>query len=422
MLEFKKIDIMNRIVKYYAIFLCGAVIVLGGFLLYLLLRPNTSYVNPELEVESSVVEVHGLHPAFTDMVFWKGYFYLSFRMAADHNAPNSKIVIMRSTNAKDWSIVKEFEHELDIRDPHFGIFGNKLFIYVITRPTNTLVSYSNDGITWPDLESIEPANKRYWRPKIYAGIWYVPVFSKNKVELWKSTNGLNWENHSIIFHGAGGDETDIAFYPNGTLVASIRMQTSDTLFGRSDLGTKIAIANPPFTNWSYIDSDFNRIDGPCLFSESNKIFAVGRFQPEVDVLFQGMGSTFSKKRTALYLIDADGIRHLSDLLSCGDTSYPAAIVKDGFVYISYYSNPPTWDYAWFLGTILPTNIRIVKIEISKLNTLAESAPYIAIGFPIMDYIMSFALLAVSILVIYYLTRKIKSEKGGKLNSQRPSRP
>ena len=81
-----------------------------------------------------------------------------------------------------------------------------------------------------------------------------------------------------------------------------------------------------------------------------------------------MGSAISQKRTALFLVkeNAEGLIHLTDLPSCGDTSYAGVAIADGKVFISYYTNDPRRDYPWLLGMLLPTRIQIAEIEIGKL--------------------------------------------------------
>jgi hypothetical protein len=38
------------------------------------------------------------------------------------------------------------------------------------------------------------------------------------------------------------------------------------------------------------------------------------------------------------------------LPSGGDTSYPGVIVKDGYVYLSYYANDPDLECSWSIGS------------------------------------------------------------------------
>jgi hypothetical protein len=81
-----------------------------------------------------------------------------------------------------------------------------------------------------------------------------------------------------------------------------------------------------------------------------------------------MGSAFSQKRTAVFLVkeNIEGLTHLTDLPSCGDTSYAGVAITGGKVFISYYTNDTGRDHPWVLGMLLPTHIQIAEIEIETL--------------------------------------------------------
>ncbi|MHA1130574.1 MAG: hypothetical protein ACTSQQ_07155 [Candidatus Helarchaeota archaeon] len=229
--------------------------------LYWISRLNTAYINPELDIEYEKVGGLGRHNAFTDLTYWKGQFFLTFR-----------------TNASD------------IRDPHFGIVHDKLFVYIITKFDNgsltTQYSYSINGTDWCSLQNVNPSGVRFWRPKTQDNMtWFIPSIRSNLVELWNSTDGTNWTKISIISDRPGADETEIEFSENGSLIATTRLQSS-TILGDNSQTTLISYTTPPYESWSHEKSNITRLDGPILFSYNNKTFAIGRYQPESDNLFQ----------------------------------------------------------------------------------------------------------------------------------------
>ena len=59
--------------------------------------------------------------------------------------------------------------------------------------------------------------------------------------------------------------------------------------------------------------------------------------------------------------------YLSDLPSCGDTSYTGVVIRGGDVYVSYYTNDVHTDYPWILGMVRPSDIRIAKIPLARLH-------------------------------------------------------
>ncbi len=410
---------MKKIYNLILILIFSSIFMATGLIAYWMIRPNTSFVDPSLGIESWDVPMQSAHDAFTDMVYWNGEFFLSFRSAPMHSPiDDSKIVVLKSTDAKTWAISGEFSVEgVDVRDPKMAVIGTRLFIYVELRQigtfgsgeiTSTQYSYTDDGETWTDLADSKPANKRYWRPKTNNSIyWYCPIFEDEKIELYNSSNGINWVKVSTVLDGQGANEVDIEFLPDGRIIAIIRQQ-----FGVDTTGTIIAVSNYAYTNWSYNQFTHTRLDGPCVFSYNNRIYAVGRWQPEIDPLFQQLGSSLCKKRTALYLIEIDNITYLSDLPSQGDTSYPAAVKVGSTIYISYYTNDPLWDFPWFLGSLMPTRIRIAKFSLSGLENLADTRltePATLPSFPWIDYVYFFGFMPISLDLAYKLSKRWKDK-------------
>jgi len=384
-----------------------------GNLAFWIFRPNMNYIEPDLDLESWKVPNDAPHNAFTDMVSWNGYHYLTYRSAPFHGSTaQSKIKVVRSTDFVNWEEVEEFSSQgNDIRDPKFGIIGTRLFVYIVVRVAGveakiqSYYSYTEDGTDWIALEEPEPEDLRFWRPKTFDNLmWYCPIFVQGDLGLYNSTDGINWDKVSTIYDGEEADETDMEFLPDGRILCTIRQQLGTATFGNNKRTTIIAVSNAQYTKWDYEKSDLTRLDGPCLFSYDNRIYAVARYQPEVDNAFQQIGSVLSRKRTALYLVEDDKLVHISNLPSGGDTSYPAAVISDDWVYISYYTNDFIYDYPWIIGMEMPTHIRIAKIKLSKLEDLAEeklekyAENLTYSSFPWLDYIVFFGVLAGCVLI------------------------
>ena len=198
--------------------------------------------------------------------------------------------------------------------------------------------------------------------------WY----EHGKSALLRSTDGVNWTMHAPIYEGDRNDETDIEFLPDGRMIATARLEVSDSLVGDPQGSTLIAVSEPPFEDWRPVTkSQVARLDGPSLFSYNGKVYAVGRFQPRVAGPFDWQGSIFSRKRTGLYLVEEDRLVYLSDLSSSGDTSYSGVVQLGDELYVSYYTNDVNKDYPWILGMVSPSSIRLAKIDLSSLEALAE---------------------------------------------------
>jgi len=366
--------IFKRLAIAVGVGACGFVLLV----VYWLVRPNTAAVDPSLGMESWVAVGDGMHNSNTDLIYWKNHFYLIHARSPWHFASKKcRLVLRRSADARTWEKVATFGVAgQDIRDPKFAAIGERLCLYVLKNvawnpePYTTAVSTTTDGVTWSALKDVEPTGWLFWRPKTRDGItWYVPAYwwEHGKSALLKSADGQAWERVSMIHEGDRNDETAIEFLPDGRIICTARLEVSDSVFGDKDAATLIAAAKPPYTHWTSINSRVTRLDGPRLFSYRRTVYAVGRCNPGKPGPFKWFGSILGKKRTALYEVREKRLVHISDLPSCGDTSYAGVVVRGDDVYISYYTNDVSTDYPWILGMVMPSEIRMAKIHLPRLH-------------------------------------------------------
>jgi hypothetical protein len=358
--------------------LAGVVVLSPAILIvtWLFRRNRDNHAN--LKMETWVVAEDGEHNAFTDMIFWRDTFWLVYVSSPSHfSSTKSRLVLSRSSDARNWQEVKKFDGSgQDIRDPKLAIIQGQLFLYALLNkqfdpePYKTIAARSNDGLTWSLFEDVTPEGWLVGRPITANELtWYAPAHRiyRGTAVLLQSTDGVNWVIHSILHEGAEerADETAIQFLKDGRIIAATRLEAGSTIFGSPQATTLISVAASPFTAWTQITrSPVTRLDGPNLFSVDGQVYALGRRQPKVANPFQKQGSAFSPKRTALFLVkeNAEGLIHLTDFPSSGDTSYAGVAIADGKVFISYYTNDPRTDYPWLLGMLLPTRIQITEIN------------------------------------------------------------
>ncbi|MHA1275334.1 MAG: sialidase family protein [Promethearchaeota archaeon] len=382
---------ISNIFKWLFVIIIVFITFFTTIIVYWYYRPNTSYVNDDLKIDCWDAVADGKHNSNTDMILWNDTFYLIYASSPFHwGTSESKLVIRKSINTKDWIKVTEldFGNLDDIRDPKFALINGTLFVYALANqppiadPYKTVYAISNNGVDWSnwlDLKGDDIEGWLFWRPKTYDNnTWYCPAYwhEHGKSALFKSTDGITWEKVSEIYKGETNDETAIEFYEDGTILSTARLEgvSEYMIIGDVNGGTLLATSKAPYKEWNYEKSKITRLDGPRLFRYNNKIYAVGRFEPEAKGLFTNTGSFFNKKRTSLFLIDNNEITYLSDLPSTGDTSYAGIVMKDGYLYISYYTSDTNYDYTWILGQIAPSNIKIAKIKLSNLEKVAENPP------------------------------------------------
>jgi len=359
-----------------------------ALLVYAWLRPNRAAIDPRLALEHWDVVSDGEHNSNTDMIEWRGDFLLVHDARPYHlGTPDSRLVVRRSPDARRWETLARLHVPgKDIRDPKLAVIEDRLFLYALPNsgtmatPERTLLATSEDGATWTPFEPVGPDGWLFWRPKSPDGgaTWYVPAYWKDHGEaiLLRSSDGRRWERIATIHRGAGNDETDIEFLPDGRLLATARLEvTPDSIRGHADAGTAIVVAAPPYTEWDQTGfSQVTRLDGPALFRLDDTIFAVARHQPEPRGRLTRLGGALARKRTAIFRVEPERLVHLTDLPSAGDTSYAGVVVRDGAVYVDYYTSRIDRDFPWLLGMFLRSDVRMARIPVDSLLALSRDTP------------------------------------------------
>lgn len=359
---------------------------LSGFVLYAWLRPNRANLDPALRLTSVAIVSDGEHNSNTDMIAWRGSFLLVHAASPWHlGSTRSRLLVKRSSDGEQWELLARLHLPgYDIRDPKLVEIDGTLFLYALPNqgrtasPIGTLLATSTDGRNWTPFEAVGPEGWLFWRPKrCNAGTWYVAAYWKQhgKSILLRSEDGRSWKRVSVIHEGDGNDETAIEFLPDGRLLATARLEvTPDTMLGNDEAGTLLAVAKPPYTQWEKHRTKLTRLDGPVLFSHAGRVFAVARWQPPPHGGLWKLGGVWSRKRTALYRVEPERLVYLSDFPSAGDTSYAGVVVRDGMLFVEYYTSHVGRDYPWLLSMFLPTELRMARIPLDALLAVSDAHP------------------------------------------------
>ena len=307
--------------------------------------------SPQVRVENlRRIPHNGEHNAFTDLVRWRGSFWLTFRSCPDGHMvhPTSSIRILRSENALDWEEVPRFSVERrDTRDPHFLVFRDRLFVYTGTwwSGDDTLpredynlnqhlgyAVFSEDGETWSTPQALEGTYGHYiWRATTHGDRAYLcgrrkRAYSEQEggsgapriVEsaMLESEDGLVWRFHSL-FQEDRGDETAFLFEEDGSLLAVSRSGSQPA---------QVIRARPPWREKTRRDFE-DYIGGPLLARWGSRYLVGGRRQ------------TGEGPRTALYWLEGEELVKILELPSGGDNSYPGFVERDdGSGLVSWYSS------------------------------------------------------------------------------------
>jgi hypothetical protein len=382
---------MKKIFKFIGIVLGIIIVALLLLVGYWYFRPNRAQVNPAVVLETWDIARDGTHNSNTDMIEWNGQFYIAYVSSPFHFGNDKSVMkVERSSDkGRTWEEVERYNPPgEDIRDPKFAVFGNRLFLYAlkntnfIAEPYLSVYAYSENGSNWTDFQTVPNLDGwLFWRPKTQDGKTFYNTaywWEHGKSILLKSTDGIQWETISTVHEGGRNDETEIEFLPDGRLISTARLEYgvgSEAIFGDPKGSTLIAVSSPPFTTWKpLIESLVTRLDGPYLFPYNGRVYAIGRYQPDPGKTgpLSDQGSCLAKKRTSIFEVRENGLAYLTDLPSAGDTSYVGLIREGDTVYASYYTSRVDRDYAWLLGMLSPSTVKMAKIDLQAMETLADS--------------------------------------------------
>ena len=290
---------------------------------------------------------NGEHNAFTDLCRFRGRYYLTFRSCPDGHGvnPTSSIIVLSSEDTRTWRQVHQFHvAKRDVRDPHFLVFQEKLFVYTgawycgDSAPKQYdlnehlgYAAWTDDGRAWHSPIMLEGTYGHYiWRAASYEGKAYLcgrrkhdfvhdPRKNRQLIEsaMLQSDDGLVWRKLGL-FQAEHGDETAFLFEDDGSVLAVARSGPRPAQVCRS---------RPPYEEWRRTDLD-RYIGGPLLAKWGERYLVGGRKmqQPNPPV-------------TSLYWLSDDRLHEFAELPSGGDNSYPGFIeLSPTRALVSYYSS------------------------------------------------------------------------------------
>lgn len=292
----------------------------------------------------------GNHNAFTDLCWFQDRIYLTFRSCPDGHGvlPTSRIVVMSSEDGAEWQPIHEFSvRDRDVRDPHFLVFDDTLFVYTGTwlcdpadldrRDLNDHLGYcawSADGATWQGPQFLEGTYGHYiWRAATHGGKAYLCGRRKREFAHWtggagappiaeaallESDDGLVWRTRGL-FSETCGNETAFLFEDDDAILAVVR--------GGGSNAAQVCKSRPPYQDWERKPLD-RYIGGPLLVKWGSRYLVGGRKMTDSD----------GPKTTLYWLVD-DQLEEIAQLPSGGDNSYPGFVqTGEATALLSYYSS------------------------------------------------------------------------------------
>ncbi len=288
------------------------------------------------------------HNAFTSLVNFNDLFYCAFREGGSH-APqngngffiNGSIRVIASEDGEKWhSVAHIFEKDVDLRDPKLSVtpdgrlmllMGGSIYEGNVLRSYNGRVCFFNseDGKFTPIQKisidkKIRTQHDWLWKVTWHKGTAYGVVYQGEKnnlnkytVHLLKSTDGIRYKYVSSLEVTTNPNEADIRFLTDERMVIIIRGSPG-----------AIGVSSTPFKEWKWNPLPV-KLGGPELIvlNDNNLICATREYNK---------GNT---ARTILAKVSLSGnFKKIVTLPSSGDTSYAGMVLKDGILYVSYYSS------------------------------------------------------------------------------------
>ena len=343
----------------------------------------------------------GWYNAWTDLIWWKDYFWLAHFRGLAHGitrqttgriAGNSFSVILRSADLRRWHEAQVWEPPMGIVDrsgadhAHFCTDGDRLYAYfrVMTpRPpggpdNHVYVSSTADGVRWsePEKTTLEDGFPYVFRARWHEGTFYSAT-GDSGVEgapflLLTSEDGVHFKRHAQIapfdpgppFLGFSA-ESELHWRPDGELWCVIRTGGPAVLY----------CAKPPYVDWQETLAIDSKCDAPSICESDGQVYVAGRCRAPHNT-FSHRESPFAHSgTTGLYRLRRDRADLLVMMPAGHDASYPGLVsLEPGKLVMSYYS-----EVAYGSGEVRPRyfpefiykqtdcDIYIAEIEVGEVS-------------------------------------------------------
>jgi hypothetical protein len=330
-------------------------------------------------IRLNTVTRDGFHNAFTDMQFWNGCFWISYRKGATHISLDSQAIIACSADKCRFYEAAKIKIAGDVRDPKMVVVGpDRMALLVCVVPygyeaeqLQQYICFSKDGVNFDEPKSILPPNHWLWRVVPfngkYYGACYLDLPKKDpaagglhvRTQLMVSDDLLKWEKVSQI------GQDDMALCETGMYFTQSQELWTVTRRNNESFAALLAIAKPPYTDWEYHHLNTS-IEAPIIFEQGGVLYVSGRSHNVRDGRMDHPHA--EPEGLAIWRLERGKVTSVLRLPAAGDCSYPG-IAKDpsGRLFISYYS-----QHAYMDG-VLPLPLYPEEIRVDHRGALLKPA-------------------------------------------------
>jgi hypothetical protein len=279
------------------------------------------------------------HNAFVDLCEFQQQLYCCYREAENHISADGSIRILTlDLDGKTLHSSRIAIPKTDLRDPKITITpdGNILLIAYARRTSinnqtigaQNLTWLSQKGHSWSAAREFADRGWWLWRIKWHKGQAYGFAYNRkqNAIHLYSGDPRRSFHLHqpfalSLHKHKKGyPNESDLIF--DGKNAFALVRRDADSY------SAQLGHSKFPYKKWSWIDLG-RYIGGPVMLHlGENFALVAGR------IVKNGQLVTGLLK---MNLANGD-LQELLILPSAGDNSYPGLVLKEGLLYVSYYSS------------------------------------------------------------------------------------
>ena len=310
----------------------------------------------------------GFHNAFTDLQFWQGNYWVSYRKGSAHVSMDGEAVVAVSGDRQRFRETAHLKMPGDCRDPKLlPVSKNCMAAYfpswtegagerwtdengAVRRSLQQYITFTENGYDWETPRPVLEPQKWLWRIRRYEGLYYGLIQNltgdwsdgnkPHKLDLAVSEDLREWKHLTCIGGERGLNESDIHWQDNGDAWVVAR-----TVKSSERIGSYFACASPPYKEWE-VTPLFPVIHAPVFIEVENRLYVAGRSKPgrENDCGFPFKGSSLS-----VWEVGRAEVTPVLRIPATGDCSY-AGLIKDpqDRICMSYYS-----QHAYHHGVVDP---------------------------------------------------------------------
>lgn len=306
----------------------------------------------------------GMHNAFTDLQFWQGAYWVTYRKGAGHTSMDAHAVVALTHDRHRFTEISTSRVKGDVRDPKLLPLGDdRMALYYPSwiegagnyevdgykrlKPIQQYITFSSDGQSWEPVRPILERNMWLWRIRPHGGRFYGLIQNltapyggdgpqrPHQLDLAVSDNLIEWQTIARV--GTGLNESDIYWHADGEAwIISRTIKATNSCF---------ATAKPPYTDWSSVELE-PMVHAPNMLEHEGALYVAGRSNP----LTEGEPvAPCGDNSLSIWRLERNRLVPILRIPAYGDCSYPG-FIKDpaGRICLSYYS-----QHAYYLGVVTP---------------------------------------------------------------------